>query len=85
MGFLKSMFLILNLYFQFLFLTVVRVKIRGQFCGGGFFLPHLRGFGYRTQMVLTADSPFAGPGDTISVEFIPELLGLLTNVRKPEC
>lgn len=43
------------------------------------------GFGYRTEMALTADSPFAGPGDTISVEFIPELLGLLTNVREPEC
>lgn len=42
------------------------------------------GFGYRTQMALIADSPFAGPGDTISIEFIPELLVLLTNVREPE-
>lgn len=35
------------------------------------------GFGYRTQMALTTDSPFAGPSDTISIELIPELLGLL--------
>lgn len=40
---------------------------------------------YRTQTALTAVSPFAGRGDRISIEFFPELLGLVTNVREPEC
>lgn len=39
----------------------------------------------RTQTALAADSPLAGRGYRICIESFPELLGLVTNVREPDC